>query len=232
MAEDLMSKLATKWQNRVRVGFQELRKVKEKTKMRFGVRITEVKSWVSRGAGAITAGSAIRGLAVGVLLMAGIGMYLGMADGHGEGNPSIGEINGGDESFEQSHLPRAGRLDDQKTAGLEANSDEYHSFRPDYSDEGGNPNYSQREAILEWHRSHLPGMDRLDDLIAAELETCDKVYRSILPEPGDEVSTPGYSEQVVLEWRLSHLPGIDRLDDLIAAELETCDEVYRSILAN
>jgi hypothetical protein len=29
-----MSKLATKWQNRVRVGFQELRKVKEKTKRR------------------------------------------------------------------------------------------------------------------------------------------------------------------------------------------------------
>jgi hypothetical protein len=175
-----MSELATKWQNRVRVGIKELRKVNEKTRIRLGVRITEAKDRVSLGAGAITAGSAIRGLAVGVLLMAAIGMYLGMVNGHGDGNPSIGEINGGGESLEQSYLPGMAGLDGQKTADLGANGDEYYSFRPDYADEVSKPNYSQREAIIEWQLSHLPRVDRLDDLIAAELETCGEVYRSIL----------------------------------------------------
>ena len=49
--------------------------------MKLTMHIQEATSWVSKTAGAITAGKAIQGLAVGVLLMAGTGMYFGISSG-------------------------------------------------------------------------------------------------------------------------------------------------------
>ena len=80
-----------KRQSNVRVGYREVAKIKEEIEMRLTMHITEVKNWVSREAGIISAGKAIRGMAVGVLLMAGTGMYFGMTVGDEEGNPGSSE---------------------------------------------------------------------------------------------------------------------------------------------
>jgi hypothetical protein len=54
---------------------------------------------------------------------------------------------------------------------------------------------NHREAVLEWQRSHFPGVDRLDDQIAAGLEAGgleagDEAYRPFRSDYADEVGSP------------------------------------------
>jgi hypothetical protein len=53
---------------------------------------------------------------------------------------------------------------------------------------------SHREAVLEWQRSHLTGVDRLDDQIAAGLEAGDEAYRPFMSDYADEVGSPASRE--------------------------------------
>ncbi len=125
-----MSSPAIKRQSRVRVGYREIGKIKEEIEMRLTTPITEVKNWVSREAGTIITANAIRGLAVGVLLMAGTGMYFGMTASSEGSNPVSSE---GTKAFpaQDQH--------EQMAAGLEADIESYRSFLTDYVDEEGNP---------------------------------------------------------------------------------------------
>ena len=148
--------------------------------MRLTIHITEVKHLVSRGAGTLTAGKAIRGLAIGVLLIAGTGMYFGITADNEDGNLASSERT--------TNFP----------VDWEADLEAYRSSLPNYVDEEGSAASSERttnfpvafvesyqtylpgldrlddqmgEAVREWQRSYLPGIDRLDDQIAAELES-------------------------------------------------------------
>jgi hypothetical protein len=194
-----MSSPAIKWQSRFKVGCREIARVKEEIEMKLTMHMTDVKNWVSRGVGTITTGNAIRVLVAGVLLMAGTGMYFGLTTSDKEGNhvsserttafPSEGWHDGNRQEIGLA-LPGIDRLDDQIAADLEACDKVYRSILPDHGDEVGNPHSSERAAVLEWRRSHLPGIDRLDDQIAAELEACDEVYLPFVPDHADEVSNP------------------------------------------
>jgi hypothetical protein len=121
-----------KLQSKIKVGCREVAKIKEVFEMRH---MREATKLVFRDAGV---GSVIRGLAIGVLLVAGTGMY----------------------------------------------------FRMSADDAVVNPTASQREAVLKWQLSHLPGIDRLDDQIAAGLEADFPAYRSVLAEYVDTPSNP------------------------------------------
>ena len=94
-----MSSPAIKRQSGVRVGYREVAIIREEIEMGLTMHITEVKNWVSRGSGTITAGQAIRGLAIGVLSLAGTGMYFGITAGGEDANPfartnkGINELN-------------------------------------------------------------------------------------------------------------------------------------------
>jgi hypothetical protein len=127
-------------QSEVNVSCREAAKIKEEIKMGLTMHIIEAKKLVSRGAATLTLGKAIRGLAVGVLLLAGTGMY----------------------------------------------------FRMSAANAVSGPTPSERDAILEWQRSYLPGMDRLDDQIAAGLETGNEEYQAFL---ADEVGNPVTTEK-------------------------------------
>ena len=108
--------------------------------MKLTMHITEVKNWVSRGGGTITAGMAIRGLAIGVLMMAGTGMYFGMTAGDDEGNPAPSELTTAffSEGWQDLNRQEAGlalpgidRLDDQIAAQLDAGSPVSQGFPSD-----------------------------------------------------------------------------------------------------
>ena len=203
-----MSSPAIKFQSKVRVSCQAIGEIKEEIVMKLTKQIREGKNFLSQESGTIKTGKAIRGLAVGVLILAGTGMYFGTIvggdkDGHtsAETNQEINEPNGvittGSEPFlkwQRSYFPGVDRLDDQIAAELEA-CEAYRTFLPDYVDEEGNPGSSERTTAFPpggWHDwySHpaalaLPGIDRLDDQIAAGLEACE-AYRPILPNYVDE----------------------------------------------
>ena len=150
-----MSSPAIKSQSRIRSGIREVAKIKEEIEMRLTINITEVKHLVSRGAGTITAGKAIRGLAIGVLFIAGTGMYLGITADNEDGNPASSERT--------TNFP----------VDWEADLEAYRSSFPNYVDEGGNPASSERttnipvswEADLEAYRSSLPNYVDEEDLI-------------------------------------------------------------------
>ena len=125
-----MSSPAIKRQSRVRAGFPEVAKIKEENEMRLTTHITDVKNWLFREAGTITAGKAIRGLAVGVLIMAGTGMYFGITAGDEEGNPASSERTAAFPSDDWHEL---------LAAGMEVDIESYRSFLPNYVDEEGNP---------------------------------------------------------------------------------------------
>lgn len=125
-----MSSPAIKGQSKVRAGHRKVAKIKEEIDMRLTMHLTEAKNLVSRRWGSISAGQAIRGLAVGVLIMAGTGMYFGIIPGNQEGNPASSE---GATAF-----PTQDRHE-LMAAGLEADLESYRSFLPGYVDEEGNP---------------------------------------------------------------------------------------------
>ena len=140
-----MSSPAIKIQSRVRLGFQEVAIIKGEIEMRLTMHITEVKNLVSKRSETFTAGMAIRGLAIGVLLMAGTGMYFGMTAENEEGNPASSERT--------TNFP----------VNWEADLEAYRSSLQNYVDEEGNAASSERtinfpvdwEADLEAYRSSL-----------------------------------------------------------------------------
>ena len=137
--------------------------------MRLTIHIAEVKNWVSRETGTITAGKAIRGLAVGVLLMAGTGMYFGITAGDEDGNPAS---NVGTEVLSSQDWH------DLVAAGMEADIESFRSFLPDYVDEDGNPASNVGTTAFpsqDWH-----------DLVAAGMESDIESFRSFLPDYVDE----------------------------------------------
>ena len=176
--------------------------------MKLTMHITEVKNWVSREAGTIITGNVIRGLAVGVLLMAGTGMYFGMTAG----------------SAGSSHLSSEGTTafpsqewHDLMASGLEADLESYRSFLPNYVDEEGNPLASEPTTAFpsqDWH-----------DLLAAGMEADIESYRSFLPNYVDEEGNPVSSEPTTI------FPS-DDWHDLLAAGMEADLEAYRSFLTN
>ncbi len=119
--ECIMSSPAIIEQSKVRAGCRKFAKIKEEIEMRLTTPITEVKNWVSREAGTIITGNAIRGLAVGVLLIAGTGMYFGITAGDEADNPASSERT--------TNFP----------VDWEADLEAYRSSFPNYVDEEGNP---------------------------------------------------------------------------------------------
>ncbi len=109
---------------------REIAKIKEEIEMRLTTPITEVKNWISREAGTIITGNVIRGLAVGVLLMAGTGMYFGMTGGSEGSSPLSSE---GTTAFPSQEWH------EQLASGLEADLESHRTFLTDYVDEEGNP---------------------------------------------------------------------------------------------
>ena len=83
--EAMMSSPEIKFQSKVRVSCQAIGEIKEEIVMKLTKQIREGKNFVSRESGTIKAGKAIRGLAVGVIILAGTGMYFGMTAGHKDG---------------------------------------------------------------------------------------------------------------------------------------------------
>ncbi len=71
-----MSSPAIKFQSKVRVSCQAIGEIKEEIVMKLTKQISEGKNFVSRESGTIKAGKAIRGLAVGVIILAGRSRYL------------------------------------------------------------------------------------------------------------------------------------------------------------
>ncbi len=172
-----MSSPAIKKQSGVRVGFREVAKIKEGIEMRLTMQIKEVKNLVSREAGTIITGNAIRGLAVGVLLMAGTGMYFGITAGGEEGNP---------DSSERTTAFPSQDWHDLLAAGMEADIEAYRSFLPNYVDEEGNPVSSERTTAFpsqQWHEQLASGLE-------ADLES----HRSFLKDYVDEEGNPAPSK--------------------------------------
>ena len=144
--------------------------------MKLTMHITEVKNLVARRWGSITAGTAIRGFVVGVLIMAGTGMYFGIIPGNQEGNPAsnVGTIAFSSQDWHEL-----------MAAGLEADLESYRSFLPGYVDEEGNSASGEATTALpsqDWHEQMAAGLE-------ADLES----YRSFRPGYVDEEGNPASS---------------------------------------
>ena len=192
-----MNAAAIKRQSRIRAAFREVANIKKEIDMKLTLHITGVKNLVSSRAGTITAGKAIRGLGVGVLLVAGTGMYLGITAGDKEGNAVSNE---GAAVF---------------PVDWEADLEAYRSSLPNYVDEEGNAVSNERTAVfpvdwgadLEAYRSSLPNyVDEEGNAVSIERtvvfpvdwEADLEAYRSSLPNYVDEEGNPASIERTVV----------------------------------
>ncbi len=80
-------------QSKIRGAFQRILELKEGWEMSRMIGMKQAATWIHDGLGTITTGIMLRGLALGILLMAATGMYFGMTSGGASEATSTHEVD-------------------------------------------------------------------------------------------------------------------------------------------